>query len=221
MQVQVEIYEEDKNSMRTEMSGAGKKVIAKEIFSNPNENLILVQEGEKKGGKGPKVEDKRKKESEKEEDEESDDSEKDGEGGENEEGKDKEPHRREALNPFEEYLNEAIEEGEKEEERLEEEERKRTPEYQRKQEKERKVEELLEKIRKNRTENGEPQSSDSENVDRELIQSYQNLEQKLTPFVHEMVKHWEQIVKNITEHIDIFKDKYFREGKPDYKEMQK
>lgn len=55
----------------------------------------------------------------------------------------------------------------------------------------------------------------------EVVKKYQELERMLAPFADQMAKDWLEIINNIASEIEIFKDKYYRSGKPDLKRLQR
>lgn len=242
--VTVEYFEDGKSKMAGSVSE--KIVLTGEIEEvyKPDENLALWIEKQKSEGKQKsEFDDKRKKkyeEEEKEEEEEkgeddededeSDDKEKQ-EGDEqqpeqdksgDEDGEGEEADLDEALESLEEkYLKELMEQDEREANLKEAEDQKKTAEYQEKKGDLHRAQQLLEQLRRQRQEKGDPHPSDPNFSDKEIVKKYLELEKRVALHADKMAQNWLEVVNNIASRIDAVKDKYYRSGKIDYRKLQR
>ena len=179
---------------------------------DPDENLALwiQQSGQKQKSE---FEDKRKKKYEEEEQEKNKE-----EGEEN-----KEVDLGEALETLEEkYLKSLIEEDEREARLKDVENQKKSSEYQEKKGDLERARQLLEQLKKQRQEHGEPHpNGEFSDSDKEIVRKYMEFEKKLTPYADKMAQSWLEVVNNIASKIEAVKDKYYRSGKVDIKKFQK
>ncbi len=213
----------DKTGKKFELTGE------KETILNPDENIALITNNEGGEGQGSGPEESRKKHSEekdkdndkgeeKKEGEENKESEKEEkeDQGENEENTDRESE----TNPAKELLEALIKQDERERNLEKLEEAKKDPEYQEKVADIKEAEELLKKLKETRENANEPEPF-GDFSDREIVAAYQELEKRLAPFSDKMAQAWLEVVNNIAHKIEVFKEKYFRQGKPDIKKLQK
>ena len=209
--VTVEYYQDEKSRM-ADTAEKGKLSGEIEEVYDPDENLALwiQQSGQKQKSE---FEDKRKKKYEEEEQEKNKE-----EGEEN-----KEVDLGEALETLEEkYLKSLIEEDDREARLKDVENQKKSSEYQEKKGDLERARQLLEQLKKQRQEHGEPHpNGEFSDSDKEIVRKYMEFEKKLTPYADKMAQSWLEVVNNIASKIEAVKDKYYRSGKVDIKKFQK
>ncbi len=125
----------------------------------------------------------------------------------------------EVVSDYEKALREMIEQDERDETIKEVESEKRSPEYQKKKTQNDKFKRLLDQLKDN-----QPASQEQESrplPPQEMVDKFLELEEKLRVPANKMAEAWLQIIKNISRKIDTIVDKYYRQGKPDIKRLQK
>lgn len=191
----------------------------KEIITDPDKNLALIIKN-KRGDSGSTQEDPRKKYIE-----EDDDKSKMPESKKDDEKKQEEQveiiNQEDIINPYKKFLEDLIEQDEREKNLEELEKAKKSPEYQEKKAEIERNKELLQKLKEAREKEREPEPEEEGFSDKEIVAKYQELEKELAPFADKMAQAWLEVVNNIAKKIEVFKEKYFRQGKLDIKKVQK
>lgn len=125
------------------------------------------------------------------------------------------------MSGYEKALRRMIEEDEREKKVKDIENEKKNPEYQRKKSKNDKINKLLKSL-KDKSEGSESDDLENDQLPpEEMIKKFLELEELLKVPANKMAEAWLQIIKNISRKIDTVVDKYYRQGKPDIKKLQK
>lgn len=221
--VEVEYFEEEQNSLARALAGETDTVF------DPDKNLIPYLKKGKKGKKS-KYKDRRRPpvyeddEIDDEDDDEDEDDEKD-QNSDEQDNKDnaddeKKSSVEDILDSEERAIREMIEQEKQERAAKKVEEEKKSTEYQQKKSKNDKIKKLLAQLK----EKSEKASDTGEKVDppsAEMVKKYLELEELLRVPANKMAEAWLRIIRNISRKIDTIVDKYYRQGKPDIKKLQR